>query len=328
MSQTIKIFSAGLSEQDNMAVVTAAKLLSYENINYKISANNLKHAHLLIIDEENHIGKQALRQCRPGQVKLVVSNKPMMAKNIIGLQRPVNLSTLKNVLNKLYKKLNFQLTSLHTDDSTSTKNTRVTELKESIFNVLLETKQKKQILHIVSDGIPDIFIDGCNQCLATSASDSELEKLIILPIEQIGFYKLKPKSFAVHSNEMNIQSLHNLLWLSAIKCSRGKILAGHNLEKPIRLKAWPNFTRTTFIAEHLKLAAILAKQPNTIRQLSDRTGIALNEVINFYNAAYAVDLIDFGNDPDKSTQELRTRSTEQQGLFAKIAERLSLKGIF
>jgi len=328
MPQQIKIFSAGLSEQDNMAVNTAAKLLSYESVDYQINNKELVKAHLLIVDEDSQHGKQAMRQSRPGQVKLIVSSKPMMAKNTIGLPRPIDLNSLKLILKKLYEKLQQQLMSQQMAAAKTKPDTKVEELKESILNVLLETKLKQRILHITCNEVPDIFIDGCNQCLATTATESEFEKLCKLPIGNITLYKLKPKTFAVHSNEMNIQSLHNLLWLAGIKCSNGKILPGNSIEKPFRLRAWPNFTRNSFIAEHLKLAAILAKQPNSIRQLSESTGVNLAEVINFFNAAYAVDLIDYDVNADKASPQLRSRTNEQQGLFSRIAQRLNLEGIF
>ena len=328
MSQKLKLYSAGLSQQDDMVVSTATKLLSYDNVEFLINNSEISKAHLLIIDEDSPSGKQALRQSNAGQVKLLVSSKPKMARNTIGLQRPVDLSTLKSVLKKLYVKLQEQLITQKQNTTTRSKADTVTELKDSLFNILIETKLKRRILHITCDELPDIFIDGCNQCLATTASESELDNILKLDIDKITFYKLKPKSFAVHSNEMNVQSLHNILWLAGIRCSKGQILPGHSLDKSFRLKAWPNFTRSTFIAEHLKLAAILAKQAMSMRQLADATGVKLNEVINFYNAAFAVDLIVYDQGTKKSPAKAGTRSVENQSLLSRIADRLSLKGIF
>jgi len=328
MSQKLKLFSAGLNEQDNMVVSTAAKLLSYDDVAFQVNNSEMNKAHLLIIDEDSPSGKQVLRQCRDGQIKLLISNNPKMAKNTIGLQRPIDLSTLKSILKKLYGKLQVQLVAQQKIASHKKESHEISELKDSLFNILIEAKLKKRILHITCDELPDIFIDGNNQCLATTATESELDKLFNLKMDQITFYTLKPKSFAVHSNEMNIQSLHNILWLAGIRCSQGKVLPNHSLDKPFRLKAWPNFTRNTFIAEHLKLAAILAKQMMSIHQLAETTGVKMAEIINFYNAAFAVDLIVHDTGENNLSTKTPTRSVEQQSLFSRIANRLSLKGIF
>ena len=328
MSDKLKLYSAGLTEQDNMVVSTAAKLLSYDDVGFVVNDGEISKAHLLIIDEDSQSGKQALRQSRAGQVKLLVSSNPKMAKNIIGLQRPIDLSTLKSVLKKLYAKLHAQLSTQKINAAAQPKTQAVLELKDSLFNILIETKLKKRVLHITCDELPDIFIDGCNQCLATTANETELEKILSLALDQITFYKLKPKSFAVHSNEMNVQSLHNILWLAGIRCSKGRLLPGHSLDKPFRLKAWPNFTRSSFIAEHLKLAAILAKQPMSMHQLAEATGVKMAEVVNFYNAALAVDLIIHEQGNNNLSGNSRSRTLEQQSLFSRIAKRLSLKGIF
>ena len=150
-----------------MVVNTAAKLLSYDDVNYLINDDDINKAHLVILDEDSSKGKSALRQSRAGQVKLVVSSKPGMAKNTIGIQRPIELATLKTILKKLYSKLHVQLMAQQKNNSSS--ELEITALKGTLFNVLLETKQKQRIVHMTSDDLPDIFIDGCNNCLATSS---------------------------------------------------------------------------------------------------------------------------------------------------------------
>ena len=327
VTATINVVPAGLSEQDRLIVTTAIKLLSIDGLNYKIYDNAIATAHLLILDEESNDSKAAMRRARAGQVKLIISSKPTMAKNSIGLQRPMELGNLKGLLKNLYEKLQSQLLNQQQRKQVD-KPIVITELKATIFNILFETKTKKRILHLLTPGLPDIFVDGINRCLATTASEAQLDQLVRTPLDSITIDQLDPASFAVHSNDMNIQSLHNLLWLAGIKCSAGKILPGHSLDKPVKLRAWPNFTRNTFAAQHLKFAAILARQAMSLRQLAETTQLPLQEVVNFYNAAFVVDLIEF-KDAAAAVQGLATRrDPEKPGLFAKIAKRLNIKNMF
>lgn len=325
MSEALNIISVGLNAQDRLVLNTAAKLLSYDGIGYRIHDGQLANAHILILDNDNNEGKTALRQSRPGQIKLVISDKPGMAKNTIGLQRPVDLGALKTVLKRLYARLQEQLHSQQQQAAQAPRN--IEELKDTLFNILLVTKQNKTVLRITADGLPDFFVDGHNQCLASTATESDIGQLAQLPFTAIRITQMNKDGFAVHSNNLSIQSLHNLLWLTGIKCSHGRLVAGHDLDTPFRLRAWPNFTRNTFIAEHLKLAALLARQAMSLRQLAEHTGVALAEVINFYNAALAVDLIEFsaaaGGDIAARPQNLA-----RQGLFSRIAQRLNLKNLF
>ncbi|MBI1423870.1 MAG: hypothetical protein GC149_10430 [Gammaproteobacteria bacterium] len=328
MSHVFNIAPVGLDAQDRVAVNTATKLLSYDGIAYQLFDGEPAKAHLLILDEESAEGKQALKHSRPGQVKLVLSNKPASAKNTIGIPRPMDLGVLKSVLKKLYGMLQGQVAAQQAADATKQSKQGAPALTASLFNILLDAKTDKQILHIQSRQFPDIFIDGRNHCLATTASETEINQLVKLAPTDFTITRMNPDSFAVHSNNMSIQSLYNLLWLAGIKCSDGKLLAGHKLDAPFRLRAWPNFTRNTFIAEHLKLAAVLAKQTLNLQQLAEMTQVALGEVINFYNAAYAVDLIEFRQVADVVNAPAQPRNLAKQGLLAKIAQRLNLKSIF
>lgn len=327
MPTTFVIVPIGLDAQDRLVVNTVAKLLSHEGIAYQIQDGQPGKAHLFILDEDSSEGRQALKQSRPGQVKLVVSNKPASAKNTIGIPRPIDLGFLKAVLKKLHATLLSQVPAQLSLDTAQQYQAAGT-LTGTLFNILLDAGAKQEILHLRSEHLPDFFIDGHNHCLATTATEAEISQLITTPVDTFSISRLNPESFAVHSNDMSIQSLYNLLWLVGIRCSDGRLLSGHKLDMRFRLRAWPNFTRHGFIASHFKLAALLARQAMTINQLAEQTQVPLNEVINFYNAAYAVELIEYQSESDEEPDSASPRNLAKQGLLAKIARRLNLKSIF
>lgn len=328
MSRTLNIVPVGLNAQDRLVVMTATKLLSLDRIHFQIYTGQLTKAHILIVDDENSEGKQALKQSRPGQIKFIITHSPRMAMNTIGLQRPLELGNLKKLLTNIYSKLQVQLQQKQHTQPAAKQHHEVQVLSDSLFKLLLESKEKKHILRIACNDMPDFFIDGRNHCLATKANEAEIDRFIDLPLDALSILHMNPETFSVHSNNLSIQSLHNLLWLAGIKCSDGKLLSGHRLDKPIQLRAWPNFTRNSFIAEHLKLAAVLAKQAMNLVQLSEITRIPITDVINFYNAAYAVDLIVYKDNADRTPVVSRQNVTAKQGLLSKIAKRLNLNNIF
>ena len=328
MPQTLNIVPVGLTEQDRLVVMTATKLLSFDQIQYQIADGQISKAHILIIDDENTAGRQALKQSRPGQIKFIITNTPEVAKNTIGLQRPIELAKIKTLLTKIYARLQQQLRHSNRARSVTNSSQNVPVLSDSLFKLLLDTKENKQILRIASAELPDFFIDGRNHCLATTATQAEIDRLIELPLAALSLTHMNPDTFSVHGNDLGIQSLNNLLWMSGIKCSEGKLLAGHRTDTPFRLRAWPNFTRNSYIAEHLKLAAVLAKQAMNLVQLSESTHIALSDVINFYNAAYSVDLIEHNITQDVAGKLAQKPSPARHGLLSKIAKRLNLTSIF
>jgi hypothetical protein len=229
----------------------------------------------------------------------------------------------KGLLRKLYQRMREQL-SHQADQGDGSTGGQVAVLEGTLFNLLHDAKTRKRILHIFGDDLPDLFVDGQKQSLATSATERQLDALADTPLNKIKYNELDRRNFAVHRNELNVQSLHNLLWMTAVKCSQGRLLVGYDTHTPFSLRGWPNFTRYCFKAEYLRLAALLARQPLSMEQLVKMTQIPLGEVINFFNAACAVDLVVFDNAASPRTDRKAATDKHKQGLLAKIAQRLKL----
>ena len=100
------------------------------------------------------------------------------------------------------------------------------------------------------------------------------------------------------------------------------MLPGHNANDPVRLKAWPNFTRNDFKPAYLKLAAVLAQRPVALSDLEKLTQVPYEDIVNFYNAAFSVDLIEKDISPTQVATQAKPVSVEKKSLFGKIADRL------
>lgn len=319
----ISVSATSLLEQDQVALNTAVKLLRLDGKSFQIF-DNLQAAHLVIIDGDTDQGTRILTQSRPGQVKLVFSNQQQAGKNVITLKKPVSLNRLKDVMARLFEKMQAQLGTHNTRPTRVGVNSVRTEslLTETLFHVLFTAKENRDVLHLSNPDFADIFIDGVNRSLATSNSHEQIRDFIRLPIQNIVVNKMAINSFAVHSSELNISSLYNMLWEAALECSHGQLIPGLTAETPIRLRAWPNFTRNGFKPEHLKLAAVMAQQPVKISQLESLTSVPFESIVNFCNAAWAVDLLDKVSNENVMPIKRKKPSTAKKSLLSKIADRL------
>ncbi|MFV1982951.1 MAG: hypothetical protein ACC657_05360 [Thiohalomonadales bacterium] len=269
-----------------------ADMLFNEGIDCAVLNENDTRGHIIVIDIENDTQQNLLNQTREGQIKILLSTKFFYDKNVISIVKPVSVNALKELIYKISIKLRSTITDdkkeLEKNKSDGDKNTD----NQTIFHVLLNAKSQKKLLKISCNSCPDLYIDGNSSTLSSTAQHSDLENILSHSFDKYSINDVSRSEYSKLTDNLNISSLDGKLWFTGITCSNGILLQGHDLNKPFKLKAWPNFTRHAFKAEHLKLAAILARQSATINELEISTNISRSEIINFYNAAYSVDLID------------------------------------
>lgn len=99
------------------------------------------------------------------------------------------------------------------------------------------------------------------------------------------FYSLHQSDYFVNAD------LDTILWLSILQSSQGRLLAGYDQAMPVHLKHWPNFANLPYQDEHIHLAAHLLKNTTTLETAAKKTQIALDKVIDFFNACAALGLM-------------------------------------
>ena len=334
-NNSILISPCNLSEQFNAELQSTLAMLSAEGLLFKVKSENDTSAHLLVIDVDTETGRQQLSQSLPGQVKLLISSSLESGKNVVGLIKPVTQEKLKNVLTKLFKTMQIQLSIKNEKQNLKKSSDKLNEadsnigkvannnINETVFYDFLMAKQNKDTLHVSSDEL-ELYVDGENQSLKTKGTIDDVRRLISLPYNKINVKKIDAGQFQDKTQNLQVITLHNVLWTAAIICSNGMLLPGHDDNQAVKLRAWPSFTRNDFKAEHLKLAALLAQRPITLSDLSKQTDITYIEIVNFYNAAVAVDLID--KNPKEYKQPAKKAATnnnqKKSNLLNKIAARL------
>jgi len=317
----LQIATPFLGLHDKTILATVIKTLAQDGVRVRLMPGSLRQAHLLVFDLDSKYGQQILRVSRAGQVKLVFSDRPEHGPNLIALAKPPAAAALRDVLRRLFSKMGAQLAEQQTETEAS-----AAAGTQTLFSVLLHAKEQGGYLRIQGPGCPMVFVDGLQRVIATSATAITLRKLTSVPFAELRIQALTRADYASASQGLLLSPLYAVLWTAGVECSHGVLLPGHNAYQAVKLRAWPNFSRDNFVASHLKIAAALARQPLNLIKLAELTQLPFEDIVNFYNASYAVDLIDAGAKPATAEPEQRSVSNEARALFSRIAQRLSLRG--
>lgn len=114
------------------------------------------------------------------------------------------------------------------------------------------------------------------------------------------------------------QPINNLIWYAAIAGSQGKVIKGFNIDEIVQLKRWPDLNLPG-CRRLIKLAAFMHGNAADLTTVHQKTGIPLDEIINFFNACYITGLIKKMPATDFHEKNL---DKEKLDLVAKIGKRL------
>jgi hypothetical protein len=101
--------------------------------------------------------------------------------------------------------------------------------------------------------------------------------------------------------------------------SQGRLLQGSSADKPVRLKRWRDLNLSDS-QELIKLAAFMQSNAADLPTISEKSGVPIPLVKDFYNACEIVGLIEQSPKTDLHNKRL---NPEKAGLFSKIRSRLN-----
>ncbi len=327
------ISSMAVSESDEKLLNAAIIYAKNQGVNCRYLGHGRKEGHLVILDIDSDAGKSAYKALRPGQVKLVFSQEKISEKNTVSITKPIKPGALNTLFLRLANKLDNLLAQQSKTPGTPSPTKAVIKehttenVEETIFHVLHDAKKNLRSIKINVNGYPSLMVNGVRNLLATELGAEPLKAVLAAPsskavVENMDIANVPTSS----SDSINVSSLDGALWVAGIMWRSSVPLGECDLDTPVQLKAWPNFTRNNFFSEHLKLSAALAVRPISLNKLHEMTGIALEEIICFYNAAYAIGLININNQ-ESSENTIKANPTlkkdaKRQGLLSKLADRL------
>lgn len=325
-SQLIRISPLGLQDLDLKVLEVAHALLKDDGIECELLENTDVNGELVVIDSETEAGQQLYPQLKESQVKIVLTSGAIKAKNTVSLSKPVRVTTLKDVLsqvcNQVYEYIAKQKDLAHKATPVSEITSEAGTVSQNIFQILLDAKVNEKCIRLTCTGEEDLFINGPDRTLYSNSDQTIPEEYFKVEQGELSVIELDHSQLKQFTKDMTPHAIDAELWHTGIECSKGNLLSGHRSDTPVKLKAWPNFSRQGFKPEFFKIAAIMAKQLISLDELSKVSGVPLDIIVDFYNAAYAVGLVEMRSDITAETINKKTMTVERKTLLGKLAQRL------
>ncbi len=194
----------------------------------------------------------------------------------------------------------------------------------SAFKVAAE---KGRILQLNSSWKPLlIFPQTCE--VWVDADDQQLRAFAGLIINRaaknsLSLTAVNLKTTTVKQSLDRFNSMDALMWKLAIWTSKGRYPVTIDIDRPLYLKRWPDFTRLVITPHALRIAALLIKEPRTLLNTAEILKIKLQYVFVFISACHALGWVD---QPDCQIGSLivstEIKTNKSSGLFRKILGKL------
>jgi len=289
--------------------------------------------HLVILDMESSQGRAILPGLSSGQVKLLLGGPPASGRNLVSMAKPVQVNALRDMLLKICRRMQVQLdASLHDLQApaappASTADAGTRHSGADVLTLLSEARRDGTVLALAIDGDETLLVNGATRAFAALNEEAE-SRLFAASAGNLTCRQIDEAEFESRTQSHTLGALDNLIWQCAIHAEPDRLPTGIGDETPVRLKAWPNFTRQGFRNDYFRIAAALARQPASCARLVEITGLARRSVVGFITACNAVGLLvalpPEGADPARVTPLHKAATPERRGLLARLAQRLGL----
>lgn len=160
------------------------------------------------------------------------------------------------------------------------------------------------------------------------ADDKQLKAFASLKLEsalgnKISLTAFKPELSTLAEAPEKFQSMESFIWKLACWTSKGRYPNSINIEQPVYLKNWPNFTRLLVTPHAMRIAALMVRQPRTLAEVASVLNIKPQYVFVFISAACAVGLAGQAKRAaDLLVQPDAIKPSQKQSLFGRIISRL------
>lgn len=323
---TLYISVINLSETDQKVFQVALHLLEDEGIHCEVLPLQDERGHLVVIDMEAEHSDNILKSLKPGQVKLVMSSAHMTGTNLVSILKPIRVDSFKDVLSKVCNKMYSQLGNNVTPQKSSATEISSQGSDFAVFmRQVMQVSEHKQSCVIHLQNRQDLMIDGERQMLLSREPFEDIINSALSTFERANIEILPGKINPVDTGNASMTALPGFLWELAVRSSESILPVELNQSTKVNLKAWPNFTRHGFKPEHLKIAALLAKQAVSIDAIAQQTALAPGLVQQFVNGCYAVGLLNLNaptSGKKQSKVENKQVSQEKKTLFKRLAYKL------
>jgi len=201
---------------------------------------------------------------------------------------------------------------------------------QGLIEKSLETAKNSGCVNRLKGAMGELLLDPLNQRVLCSVKEQTLDSLMLLPAKNLHIETqlLSPNQAKEYLKTSNIpfryERLDSFLWEVAILTARGRVPAGTDLNAPVILMRWANFTRLMITPHALQINALWADMPCSLMETAAILKIPQRYVFSLYSAMSALNLAyATPNISPHKKRSLPSISTEKRGLFQRLLARLS-----
>ncbi|MDP2902025.1 MAG: hypothetical protein Q8N96_02810 [Methylovulum sp.] len=133
---------------------------------------------------------------------------------------------------------------------------------------------------------------------------------------------ITPLSLEVSSMDRALERFYSMdafLWKVACWASKGRYPITIDINQPVYLKQWPNFTRLLVTPHAMRIAALLIQSPRTLSNVAEVLNLKPQYVFVFISAACSLGLVgQTRRVADVLVQPSEIKSNKNQGLLSRI----------
>lgn len=134
---------------------------------------------------------------------------------------------------------------------------------------------------------------------------------------------LDPNSSALVKALDKFHTMDSFIWKLALWASKGRYPAALDINQPVYLKCWPNFTRLLVTPHAMRITALLMQGPRTLGNVAQVLNIKPQYVFVFISAAYALGIAGQAKrDADVLVHPAEIKPNKKQGLLSRIIQKL------
>ncbi len=188
-------------------------------------------------------------------------------------------------------------------------------------------KAKNRVLQLNSSWKPLIIFPNTQE-VWLDAEDMQLRAFAGLTIKSNGAksMSLSPidqEHSGLKQKMERFYDMDHFLWKLAVWTSKGRYPDVIDINKPIFLMQWPNFTRLVVTPHAMRIAALLIEGPRTAMSLANALNIKPQYVFVFISAANALGLVGQAKrQVDALIAPAEVKSSKAKGLLSRILGRL------
>ena len=120
-----------------------------------------------------------------------------------------------------------------------------------------------------------------------------------------------------------LQDMNAFIWKVAIWTSKGRFPIGLDIQRPVYLEHWPNFTRLVITPDALRIAALLVQGPRSPLEVAAALGIKPQYVFVFVSACHVFGILGQSQRAaDTAIANEPVKKPKNEGLLRKILGKL------